>query len=188
MTEEIKFEEFRKIARLNRPCVITEKIDGTNAQVYIADDFTTVLFGSRTRWLNEKEDNHGFYAWANAHREDLLKLGPGRHYGEWWGQGIQRKYGMKTKQFSLFNTNKWNLETLPTNIGVVPVLYQGPFSTDAVTKAIDVLRSGGSFAAPGFMDPEGIVVYHVHANQYFKVTLKDDEIPKSLGKRDTNPT
>jgi hypothetical protein len=32
---------------------------------------------------------------------------------------------------------------------------------------------------PGFMDPEGIVVYHVAANQMFKVTLKGDDAPKS---------
>lgn len=179
MTEDIKFAEFRKIARLNRNCVITEKIDGTNAQVYIADDGVTMHIGSRSRWLDAKNDNHGFYAWADAHREDLLKLGPGRHYGEWWGQGIQRKYGQTTKHFSLFNPNKWNSVTLPANINVVPVLYDGPFTTDAVTKVVEVLREHGSFAAPGFMDPEGVVVYHTHANQYFKVTLENDELPKS---------
>lgn len=191
MTEtEIQFEAFRKIARLNRDIVVTEKIDGTNAQVFISDDVVnpTILFGSRTRWLDEKNDNHGFYAWANAHRDDLLKLGPGRHYGEWWGQGIQRKYGLTEKRFSLFNTGKWNTENLPAAVGVVPVLYEGPFLTGVVAAMVELLRRDGSTAAPGFMNPEGVVVYHTHANQYFKVTVKDDEIPKSLGKGDTNPT
>ena len=42
------FVEFNKIARLSRNCVITEKIDGTNASVVITEtgDF---LVGSRTR-------------------------------------------------------------------------------------------------------------------------------------------
>lgn len=33
-----KFQEFPKIARLSRDIVITEKIDGTNAQVLVSDD------------------------------------------------------------------------------------------------------------------------------------------------------
>lgn len=36
MTEE--FHEFPKIARYSRPIIITEKIDGTNAQICISDD------------------------------------------------------------------------------------------------------------------------------------------------------
>jgi hypothetical protein len=46
MSEELilpSFEEFQKIPRLRRDCVITEKIDGTNAQIYISDDSSTVL-------------------------------------------------------------------------------------------------------------------------------------------------
>jgi hypothetical protein len=31
------------------------------------------------------------------------------------------------------------------------------------------------------MDPEGIVVFHEAAQQMFKVTIKGDEAPKSLG-------
>jgi hypothetical protein len=32
----MQFEEFPKMARLTRECIITEKIDGTNAQIGIA--------------------------------------------------------------------------------------------------------------------------------------------------------
>ena len=37
MTDQIQFEAFDKIPRLKRGCVITEKIDGTNAQIYIPE-------------------------------------------------------------------------------------------------------------------------------------------------------
>lgn len=37
-----------------------------------------------------------------------------------------------------------------------------------------------SIAAPGYMNPEGVVVYLSAARSMFKVTLKDDELPKSL--------
>jgi hypothetical protein len=178
---ENEFQEFSKIARLNRPCVITEKIDGTNAQILIADDFVTMTVGSRTRWITPENDNHGFAKWCETHREELLHLGPGRHFGEWWGQGIQRNYGLKEKRFSLFNTHRWNAENLHTMpVGVVPVLYEGPFRTDAVEQAVERLRREGSLAAPGFMKPEGVVVYHIHGAVGFKVTLEHDEIPKSL--------
>jgi len=46
----IEFKEFPKIARLSRECIITEKIDGTNASILITDD-GDMFFGSRTRWI-----------------------------------------------------------------------------------------------------------------------------------------
>lgn len=38
----------------------------------------------------------------------------------------------------------------------------------------------GSFAAPGFMRPEGIIVYHSASGHVFKVLLEDDDRPKGL--------
>ena len=35
---DLTFEAWPKIARLNRDCIITEKIDGTNAAVIVTDD------------------------------------------------------------------------------------------------------------------------------------------------------
>ena len=49
--EFIEFVGFNKIPRLTRGCVVTEKIDGTNAQVFIPDDLSVVLAGSRNRWI-----------------------------------------------------------------------------------------------------------------------------------------
>ena len=37
------------------------------------------------------------------------------------------------------------------------------------------LAYGGSLAAPGFMKPEGVVIYHTAANIMFKKTFKNDE-------------
>ena len=102
----MEFTEFPKMARLSREVIVTEKIDGTNAQVCIGED-GSMLAGSRTRWITPQDDNHGFAAWVEAHREELLTLGPGRHFGEWWGSGIQRGYGLKEKRFSLFNARRW---------------------------------------------------------------------------------
>lgn len=102
------FKEFPKIPRLSRDMVITEKLDGTNACIYIGED-GEFLTGSRTRWITpgKQTDNYGFSQWAHSHKDELLKLGPGLHFGEWWGSGIQRKYGLSEKRFSLFAVHRW---------------------------------------------------------------------------------
>lgn len=192
------FLEFPKLARLSRECIITEKIDGTNAQILITED-GQMLIGSRTRWITPEHDNHGFARWVMEHREELLQLGPGRHFGEWWGQGIQRKYGVAEKRWSLFNVARWCLagetpqriptadprivkmqDVLPACCSLVPVLYRGIFTTDACEAAIADLRANGSKAAPGFTKPEGIVCFHVAGDFGFKKTLEKDELPKTL--------
>jgi len=63
---------------------------------------------------------------------------------------------------------------------VVPLLYKGMFTTDRVDEWILTLSVEGSKAAPGFMNPEGVVVYHVAAGTYFKKTIKNDESPKGI--------
>jgi hypothetical protein len=175
MTE---FVTFNKIARLSREIVITEKIDGTNASIYIGED-GEFLTGSRNRWITPESDNAGFARWAAEHKESLLELGVGRHFGEWWGQGIQRNYGLKEKRFSLFNVSKWS-DVRPACCGVVPVLYRGIFDTQVIQDVLDDLAEHGSYAAPGFMNPEGIVIFHTASGVLFKKTIKNDETPKSL--------
>lgn len=182
----MEFQEFPKMARLTRECVITEKIDGTNAQIAI-NDAGEMFVGSRRRWLSAGADNFGFFAWCMAHRDELLKLGPGRHFGEWWGSGIQRGYGLTEKRLSLFNVSQWgenrDREKFPDGppacVGVVPVLYQGLFHPKVDDGPLARLRHEGSVAAPGFMQPEGIVVFHIAAGVGFKKTLEKDEQPKS---------
>lgn len=172
MTE---FLSFSKIFRVSRPCVVTEKIDGTNAQICITEE-GEFLTGSRTRWITPDSDNYGFAKWALENKEELLKLGVGRHFGEWWGHGIQRSYGLKEKRFSLFNTSRWSDSFIrPSCCHVVPVLYSGMFSTVEIEKCIALLREKGSSAAPGFMRPEGIVCFHVQGNFCLKKTIEKDE-------------
>lgn len=200
-----EFSEFDKIPRLNREIVVTEKIDGTNAQIYIAevaaaeaiaagrlppvtakiDDFY-VFAGSRSKWISPRDDNHGFARWVEENAKELLRLGPGAHFGEWWGGSINKRYSQwqKTKKFSLFNTARWG-DDRPACCDVVPVLYPrpplgGPFSQRAIEVCIERLREGGSVACPGCPNPEGIVVFHTAANMCFKVTLEKDNVPKGL--------
>jgi hypothetical protein len=185
------FEEFPKMARLSRRIIITEKIDGTNAQVFIGED-GSMRFGSRSRWITPEDDNYGFARWATENADELRKLGPGRHFGEWWGAGIQRGYGLKEKRFSLFNTIRWANDR-PACCHVVPVLFDGIWEDlGEPSIAVDALRQNGSLAAPGFMKPEGIVIYHVAGNVGFKKTLEKDEMSKGeaerLGKPQELPT
>lgn len=180
--KQIEFVPFPKMARLSREITITEKIDGTCSVVYIGED-GEFLVGSRTKWIDQSCDNHGFAKWAYAHKDELMKLGAGRHYGEFWGCGIQRGYNMKEKHFSLFNTTRWSDPNVrPSCCDVVPVLYQGMFDMQKVEECLEMLRRYGSKASPDFMKPEGIVVFHSASNMCFKKTLEKDEVPKSLQK------
>jgi len=202
----MEFVGFPKIARYSREVVVTEKIDGTNAQIYIGED-GEFLTGSRKRWVTPEDDNYGFSRWAHERKEELLSLGPGRHFGEWWGGSIQRKYGLpkEEKRFSLFNVIRWcpygeapniisvdenfNMkiqDILPPCVGLVPVLWRGLLDDLDIEKILDDLRQNGSKASPGFMNPEGVVVFHLAGNVGFKKTLKRDEEPKSKYNQQTN--
>lgn len=175
MDEQI-FQGFPKIARYSRPVIVTEKIDGTNAQIFITEDLQ-VLAGSRTRWITPENDNFGFARWVREHEAELRALGPGRHFGEWWGQGIQRAYGLKEKRFSLFNVERWGADR-PACCRVVPELWRGEMAMLSVEAIMMTLAECGSAAAPGFMRPEGIVIYHTHGNLAFKKTFEKDEAGK----------
>jgi hypothetical protein len=151
---------------------------GTNLGPY------ALLAQSRTRFiLPEKTkkgaDNHAFGLWVSENVDELAKLGPGVHYGEWWGKGIQRNYGLQEKRFSLFNVSRWGAHNpgTPACCHVVPVLGRG--LPNLVDDTLYQLRHGGSAAAPGFEDPEGIIVWHTTSKQYYKVLLENDDTPKS---------
>lgn len=198
--ENVEFVGFPKMGRISRDMIITEKIDGTNAQLFITES-GDLFVGSRTKWITPKDDNHGFAMWVEGNKSELLKLGHGRHFGEWWGKGINRGYGLQKgeKKFSLFNVQRWTLygtepkkistsdpriekyqDVLPEVCGLVPELYRGIFDTYKVNEVLENLRVGGSWASKGFMNPEGIVVFHVAGNVGFKKTILKDEIPKSV--------
>lgn len=194
VVETIEFRGFPKISRLTRECVVTEKIDGTNGCIYIAEECKPIelksgrvvpfLVGSRSRWIYPENDNHGFAKWAYENKDELLRLGPGQHFGEWWGLGIQRGYNMKEKTFSLFNVAKWTDDVRPKCCRVVPTLWYGEFNTTNILYELENLKRCGSKASPGFMKPEGIVIFHKAGNLMFKKTIEKDEEPK--GKYATN--
>jgi hypothetical protein len=156
-----QFVSFDKIVRANKSygCVITEKIDGTNAQIVIENE-KIVGVGSRSRWIapGKENDNFGFAGWVQENEADLLSLGDGSHFGEWYGLGIQRGYGLTEKRFALFNATRWKADR-PACCGVVPIIYSGEFSREVVRDEMYSLRINGSVAVEGFMDPEGIVIY-----------------------------
>jgi hypothetical protein len=201
MNDIMDFQKFSKIPRLSREIIVTEKIDGTNGQIYILPfpmdlvnprevpegaislgNGTSMLVGSRTRWLTEKSDNYGFWRWAHDNRGDLEQLGEGRHFGEWWGSKIQRNYGLPAgeRHFSLFNTSRWSDDAVrPACCRVVPTLYTGVWTSMwQITQVMWKLKHKGSFAQPGYMNPEGVVIFHTQSNISFKKTIEGDEKPK----------
>lgn len=209
----IDFKAWPKIARLtNEHMTITEKIDGTNACVIIlpydpdheaqiqagqakcfGDESTSVMYTfavqSRKRMIypGKDTDNAGFAAWAWEHAQELIwALGFGYHYGEWYGRGIQRGYGMMEKRFALFNPWRYDhislgactIECVP-QLEVVPVLYEGPACEGEIEKALTALELGGSLVAPG-EKAEGVIVQYKLSGSTYKAFVDDDGIPKSL--------
>lgn len=180
------FEGFPSLHRYSKEkVVITEKIDGTNAQVFINDDSTVIRAGSRNRWITPQDDNFGFARYVDEHRDWMLKyLGPGRHFGEWYGNGIQRGYGLKEKRFALFNAGRWTtqfdgmraagLEIIP-QIETVPVIKIVNAGDHNPYDSLRELKTTGSLAVPGFMDPEGIVCYHTLSKVSYKTTFEGDK-------------
>lgn len=180
------FEAFPKIPRLRRTIIVTEKIDGTNAQVVVTAD-GEVFAGSRNRWITPEDDNYGFARWVLGNAAELRTgLGIGQHFGEWYGAGIQRGYGLTEKRFALFNTHRWSNKpehpgTAPPGCcGVVPTLYIGQYSDTAIQDCLEDLRTGGSKAVEGFKTPEGVVVYMQSSGTMHKVLLEGDELPKGF--------
>jgi len=166
------------------------------------NDILYMFAGSRTRWLSVDSgkncDNHGFARWVKENAEELLKLGKGRHFGEFYGKGINRNYGLDEKRLALFNVKKWhqhnkekrlisiNSKTkeekytspAPKCCKVVPILYEGMFNTITIDTILMRLKMEGSKAVPGFMNAEGICIYHTASGHLYKKTILNDEKPK----------
>lgn len=205
----MEFEAWPSISRLNKDAIYTEKIDGSNGAVVIElyqhawyakgsniplknVEIDGVIYSlwaqSRKRFLYEGSDNFAFGKWVYENAEELVKtLGVGRHFGEWWGSGIQGGYGLPKdeRRFSLFNTKRWE-EQLSWEYGhkdvpqlyMVPVLHKGTFHTGTAQYLIGELRKYGSVASPGFMKPEGVVVFHTASQTPYKTFLENDDVHK----------
>jgi hypothetical protein len=207
MVSESDFSEFvpfQKISRLNRDIVITEKIDGTNGSVIIdafkglilaavSDDYAVVYddsvpgdevtyivrAASRNKVIGLHSDNFGFAKWVFENASALaLTLGTGQFSGEWYGNGIQRGYGLDERRFAFFNPTL----QIPSCATAVPVLYTGPRimrdGQDAVAFYIKQLKYGGSHTVRGWRTPEGVVVFHTASHKLYKVTCENDDSPK----------
>ena len=55
------------------------------------------------------------------------------------------------------------------------MLLTGTFDTAKVDEVLDALKETGSKAAPGFMNPEGVVVFHAASQYLFKKTLDKND-------------
>lgn len=165
MTE---FEPYPKIKRLSgAEMTITEKIDGTNAQIVIKDG-KVALVGSRKRAIVPGDDNYGFAAWVDANVAGLIAfLGEGQHFGEWAGIGIQKNpLCLDEKRFFLFNTHRNPKEKFATmgnlvpHLDSVPVLHEGKFDLGEIDSVLDALMLIGSQVEDkgDHSRPEGIVI------------------------------
>lgn len=218
-----EFQSFPDIKKLGTAVLfITQKIHGSNAQVYIFQDshdletsnvhpsqdrlgelceqnpgktievemrniddfkveycvvakFLNLSVGSRSRWIAPGNDNYGFAEMVYANKQEFInKLGPGRHYGEWAGPGINSGEGLKQKVFVLFDHWRYPADRpLPPNTVIVPVLYEGQFDLSQVEKAMTELKTNGSKLVPGFMRPEGVVV-RIKGERYKVVFQAED--------------
>lgn len=215
----ICFEGWPKTQRLsNTTIAITEKIDGTNAAVVIErtepgsaryldspgaavlvqcgeNEWYEIAAQSRKRLIRVGDDNFGFARWVLDNAHELVELlGPGRHFGEWWGQGIQRGYGMSHKVFSLFNQHRWfkiaeqredwKPRASRIHMTAVPLLYAGTLDLAVVDYAVELLRQTGSVAPrewvfdPSFQKAEGVVTYFPHLDVRLKSFVENDTTPK----------
>lgn len=196
------FEKFPKIPRLSKGWSVSEKINGTNAlvhievvpidpgypvrempdvvhQFYYNTTVTILRVGSRNRWITPNAggvttDNFGFAAWVREHATDLLRLGPGAHHGEWFGEGIQgNPLGVEGKRLALFNP-KW-LDQGPECVEVVPQLGIAMTGQRLDEIFLDLDMDGSRVEGAAWNNlPEGIIAYHLGSGQLYKRTFVGD--------------
>lgn len=186
---DLEFKSWREIEKYQGVhVIITEKIHGTNAQIHVYSESEGAPLkaraGSRNRYLDVLgSDNYGFAVYVKAHEQEICeKLGEGRHYGEWVGPGINGEYGLPDKHLVLFDhkrhpKEKFDAGQMPPRMLPIPVLYDGPYSIEAVQATLEKLRTEGSVLSPGFMKPEGVVLHFPQFNSMKKRVFKAEETP-----------
>jgi RNA ligase len=184
------FVKFRKIENLSHLwMIITQKIHGTNAQIYIykkEDGSLDLLTGCRSRWITPENDNFGFSKYVYENKQSFIELlGEGRHFGEWAGPGINSGEGLKEKRLYLFNT-EFIGKCLPERCGVVPKLYDGPYIANKLDEVFESLKQNGSYIVPGYKNTEGIVI-QLGGLFFKKVFLPEETKWKSSDKISRNP-
>lgn len=145
---------------------ISEKIDGTNAGIIVNEDPAVKLIAtSKNKCITPEDDNLGFAAWVQLHSAELRNLGPGHHFGEWYGRRINRNYGLTERKLMLFNVSRYRAHvvdsTLPEGVeletvlaGDVPLMMLPQF----IQESRDLLENQGSRHVLGFKSPEGLII------------------------------
>ena len=225
-----QFKSWGSTPRFHKGLHITEKIDGTNAGVSVqgfsfgthidgVPEDATLVSGptnperevpeveylvraqSRKRIITPQNDNFGFAKWVWDNADGLANLlGYGYHYGEWYGEGIQKNpLAVQGRRWALFNTWHWGaspnygrlVDADIPGLTVVPVLHDekthGPADYMTIPHCLDTLREWGS-QATGYktlreshkMDyhvegPEGIIVWQRETRQRYKILLQEDD-------------
>lgn len=177
------FVPFPKIKRATLGVTVTEKVDGSNAAV-VFDEGGELHAQSRNRIITPDDDNFGFAKFVTDNADTMYDaLGPGTHFGEWYGQGIQRSYGMDHRRFALFNVGRWADVELPPCLSLVPTLYVGPMDTALIDELADDLQANGSRVAgsvPGWSS-EGLMIYMHAAGAYIKMPFEEAHKGQSAG-------
>lgn len=194
------FKSWGSTTRENKNKTITEKIDGTNACLVITDG--EVKAQSRKRMITPDDDNYGFARWAYDNAGALLDtLGYGYHYGEWYGEGIQKNpLGIEGKRFALFHATKYtaangfDLEQVD-GLETVPLLHHGQCNLWTIPNIMQDLDLYGSKVkgarvekVPSFMDmnitfdraasAEGIIIWNNETKTRTKMLLENDAFHK----------
>ena len=219
-----QFKSWGSTPRFHKGLHITEKIDGTNAGVSVQGfskgiyhEFSgdvpgdaKVVYGtdcdylvraqSRKRIITPDNDNFGFAKWVWENADGLANLlGYGYHYGEWYGEGIQKNpLAVQGRRWALFNTWHWGRKEILvllvdadiTGLTLVPVLHDeqrdGPADYKTIPNLLVDLEWGSK--ADGYMTlpnahkmdfhvegPEGIIVWQRETQQRYKILLREDD-------------
>lgn len=169
----MEFEAFPKITRYEKAAaIVTEKIDGTNACIAFTEDGELTI-QSRKRIISpdaldgKGSDNYGFAHYVRTHEKKLWQFfGPGRHFGEWFGTGIQRSYGMRERVFAPFNTSLFSQERIeaeaPEGVTYTPVLaitQLADLNETLDTVMADLLTNGSKTREGAGWSAEGTMIY-----------------------------
>jgi len=182
LRDDVAFEEWPKIPRGQHETItITEKIDGSNACIVIADG-EIVSVQSRKRKISpsilsgEKgSDNAGFALWVMENTEDLLSLGDGYHYGEWAGPSVQKNPRcLEEMEFYLFNSYRWGSHNpnTPECCQVVPTLYVGKYTEFCIRDALLDLEKASEGTGER---PEGVIAFFHKTRRYEKHTFANQK-------------
>lgn len=147
--------------------------------------------------ITPDDDNYGFAKWVYDNAGVLMDtLGYGYHYGEWFGEGIQKNpLGIEGKRFALFHATKYTEDNgyelnKVDGLETVPLLFHGQAQFDTLAETIHGLSAFGSrvqgakthwdegLTMDVAADAEGVIVWHKETQQKYKILLEDDAFHK----------